>query len=526
MIKILPQTHLPKSLLLPLMLLLLLLQSSCSTTRSVPEGDYLFDSYEVQVNAEGNAEIPDESEIKLEMQEAVRPKPNGSFLGLKFGLYIHNWFGPTKKEKGLKYWFKNKLGEPPVLLSQVDTSRISNVMFNELHNRGYFGNDISIKTNLKKKKATVTWTANVVQPYTIRTLEFPQTDSLPIYQLIRETQANSLLQPGKPYNLQVMIAERQRINDYLKDRGYYYFSPDFILFKVDSTVAERKVDVYVRIKKDTPAKALQAYTLKDIYIYTNYSISDTAYAHDTIVYQGYYYIPSEEYMRAKHLLEAVFLEHGELYSRSDQRLTATRLTNLGIFKFVDIDYREDTAAAGENKLNVHIFLTQAMKKSLRLEAQAVTKTNNFAGPGFIASFRNRNAFRGSELLTVNLETSYEAQVGGQSTGLNSYELGVNTALNIPRFVAPIKVRNIRSEFAPTTRITLGFTFLNRVQFFQMNSYSGTYSYNWKPKRPVTHEVTPINLQYVQLGNTTTEFDSILQRNTFLRRSFEQQFILG
>jgi outer membrane protein assembly factor BamA len=129
-------------------------------------------------------------------------------------------------------------------------------------------------------------------------------------------------------------------------------------------------------------------------------------------------------------------------------------------------------------------------------------------------------------------------VGGRGSGtppegqkdlnqnLSSYELGVQASLTIPRIVSPFELRNLRTEFVPKTRIGLGFNFLNRVQYFQMNSFNASYSYNWRPKKEFTHDVTPINLQYVQLAKTTLAFDTLLAQNQFLRRSFEDQFIIG
>jgi outer membrane protein assembly factor BamA len=49
---------------------------------------------------------------------------------------------------------------------------------------------------------------------------------------------------------------------------------------------------------------------------------------------------------------------------------------------------------------------------------------------------------------------------------------------------------------------------------------------WEGNTYVTHELRPINIQYVSLGKTSDEFDQILDENPFLRRSFDQQFIAG
>jgi hypothetical protein len=46
-----------------------------------------------------------------------------------------------------------------------------------------------------------------------------------------------VLLKGDPYSLDVVKGERNRIDRDLKDKGFIYFSPDFLLLKAD-TVTE------------------------------------------------------------------------------------------------------------------------------------------------------------------------------------------------------------------------------------------------------------------------------------------------
>jgi hypothetical protein len=506
----------------------------CSSTKTVPEGDALFAGYDVKINDEGDSS--DRSgDLKTELSATVRPQPNASILGMRPKLWIYNAFY-TEKEKGLKNWIQNKIGEPPVLLSEVDTSSINDVMHARLHNRGYFYNTVVSDTTVKKKKATITWTATVQEPYRIRNIEYTKSDSLPIHAEIRKLQENSLLVKGKPYDLENMIAERARIDQALKNRGYFYFAPDMLIFSADTTVGNREVDVLLRLKHDMPSHALRPYKIDNIFINSNYTLNDSLSVSDTLRFEAYNYIPNENYVRAKHVVPGLFIMSDSVYSRRNHLLTVSRLSGLSAYKFVNLQYERDTVR--DDRLDAFIYMTPALKKSIRAEAQMVSKSNNLAGPGVTVSFRNRNAFRGSEMLTLDLTGRFENQVGGRRVvsgaeadpenpvGLNSYELGAQTTLTFPRLVAPFNLPNLRSAFVPKTRITLGYNFLNRVQFFQMNSFNASYGYNWRPKQTITHDLTPINLQYVRLGNQTDEFRRLLDANPFLRSSFEEQFIIG
>lgn len=518
--------------MLPLVLVLL---SGCNATKTVPEDDALFTGFTVTVKGEKDSSNRS-AEMETELSSTVRPEPNASILGWRPKLGIYNAFY-TEKEKGLKHWIMTKLGEPPVLLSEVDTGNVSTIMSSRLHNRGYFNNSVSSTTEVKKKKATINWTARVSEPYRLRNIKYTWHDSLQVQQQIEQTEPESLLKPGDPYDLSVMTQERVRIDASLKNKGYYFFSPDLLIYSVDTTVGNRQADVLLRLKTAASAQALKPYTLDDIYIFANYNLGDSLSVIDTLDYQGYHYIPNEDYVRARHLLDGVFLEQDSLYTRQEHLLTIKRLSGLSAYKFVNIDYEVDTAQS--NKLDAFVYLTPALRKSLRAEAQMVSKSNNFTGPGLNVSFRNRNTFRGSELLNVEFTGSFETLTGGTGTGdapegvedpndgnLTSYQLGVQTTLSIPRIVSPFNLRNLRTEFVPKTRIGLGFDLLSRVNYFRQNAYNASYGYSWRPQEKLTFDATPINLQYVRLANVSEAFDTLLADNPYLRRSFENQFIIG
>jgi hypothetical protein len=64
-----------------------------------------------------------------------------------------------------------------------------------------------------------------------------------------------------------------RIDARLKEKGFYYFAPDYLKVQVDSTVADHQVDLIVKVKKETPLLAQTQYRINDTYVYPNYSIN-------------------------------------------------------------------------------------------------------------------------------------------------------------------------------------------------------------------------------------------------------------
>jgi outer membrane protein assembly factor BamA len=199
---------------------------------------------------------------------------------------------------------------------------------------------------------------------------------------------------------------------------------------------------------------------------------------------------------------------------------------MGVFRYVNIKF-SDTLVNGEGRLNAYISMTPNQRRSLQVEMQAVTKSNNYTGPALTASFKNRNLFHGAELFLFNLNTNYETQYSGSQKGLNSYELGANTQLLIPKFIIPFfSLHNLSAEFVPHTKIDLGFRNVNRVQYFSMNAANFSYGYTWKETARKAHELNPVAVNFAKLRNTTKAFDDLLLQNPFLKKSFEEQFTIG
>ena len=62
----------------------------------------------------------------------------------------------------------------------------------------------------------------------------------------------SFLKAGDPFDLAVIKGERERIDAHLKEKGFYYFDPDFIIVQADTTIGNNKVNLFVKVKPETP----------------------------------------------------------------------------------------------------------------------------------------------------------------------------------------------------------------------------------------------------------------------------------
>ncbi|HYC30059.1 MAG TPA: hypothetical protein VEB42_14600, partial [Chitinophagaceae bacterium] len=89
----------------------------CQGTKHLPANEKLYTGATVDIQG-ADITARQRKLLKGELQGLTRPKPNSKLLGMRPKLAIYNMFRNAKK--GLFKNLRDKLGEPPVLLSQLD----------------------------------------------------------------------------------------------------------------------------------------------------------------------------------------------------------------------------------------------------------------------------------------------------------------------------------------------------------------------------------------------------------------------
>ena len=255
-------------------LIALLFIYGCSNTKYLPEGDMLYVGGEVKVK-DTIMSRKQRKALEKELEPLLRPKPNSKILGLRPKLWIYNIAGEPKKDRGFRYWLRNKVGEPPVLFSQVDLDYNADVLQNYAENKGYFKAITTADSTSRNRRAKALYEVTPKRQYTIRKVIYPgDSAATEIDSTVANIKRRTRLKKGQPYDLAVIKEERERIDQRLKNKGYYYFNPDYILVQVDSTVGKHQVDLIVKVKDDIPERARRVYTIDDIYVYPNYSLNN------------------------------------------------------------------------------------------------------------------------------------------------------------------------------------------------------------------------------------------------------------
>lgn len=499
----------------------------CSNTKYLPEGEMLYVGGEVTVE-DSIMSRGDRKEMERQLEDLLRPKPNGGFLGLKPKLYIYNLAGEPKKEKGIRHWLRTKVGEPPVLFSQVDLDYNADILQNFTENRGYFKTRTSADSISRNRRATAKYTIRPGKQWMIRNVKFPDSTASPLDSVINEVTRRSRLRPGRPYDLDIIKAERERIDARLKNKGYYFFNADNILVQVDSTVGKYQVDLIVKVKEETPARSRIPYKINDIVIYPNYALSRTG---DTVTfpatavqeYKDFTIIDSTNTFRPIIYDHTMFFHTGDWYSRKDHNLSLNRLVNLGTFKFVKNEFK--IANTPHPSLDAYYYMTPLPKKSIRFEILAKTNSANYNGSELNVNWSNRNAFKAAELLTITGFGGLEVQVAGQNQGYNVYRVGTEASLVWPRFITPIKIAD-SSAFVPRTRALVSYEYQNRARLYSLNSFRAQFGYLWKNSPQVEQQLNVTDINFVSPANVTEEYQERIRTMPALQRVIDKQLIFG
>lgn len=511
-------------------LLWALVFASCSNIKYLPQGEHLYVKGEVEIESDT---IPERFVAPLteSLEELLRPKPNMTILGLRPRLYAYNIAGEPRSERGLRSWLKNTVGEEPVLLSDVNRDYNENLLRNRLENLGFFNAEVTSDTTIRNRRATITYTADPKIIYRIDSVFYDVDSATALGKAIVQTRENSLLVADRRYSLDHIVSERERIDDELKNKGFYYFNPDYILVEVDSTLGNHLVNLFITVKAETPKRARTPYTINNIFIYPDYQQDARGGYPRTSTRRArsyadgrFYFVDPNRTFRAFSIARSMFFRKGQLYTRHNHNRTLNNLVGMNTFSFVRNDFVE-VDSAGVKKLDVYYYLTPMPKQGLRLELLGKT-AEVYNGFEINTNWTRRNFFRSGELFNLSVYGGFETQTGG-NVNLNSsfYRYGVEASLVFPRMIAPFDWSPTRN-YVPKTYFKTGYEFLNRRQAYTLNSMTFSFGYLWKEDAQKEHELDLAEVIYVQPRNVTEWYQSQIDSIPPLRHAIDPTFTFG
>jgi outer membrane protein insertion porin family len=510
---------------LSILLVLLSLLCSCSSTKGLKDSDKLFvgtntEFIDKQNISDRNALIRD---IKLSYLRSNTP----GLLNLKTGFY--NWFDSTGT-KGLKHSIKYKIGSEPVVFQKSMIIKTEKRLENLLVGSGYIKSTVSCDSISHKRKVKIKCDIRLNNRYKIDSVFYPK-DTLPISKVLRSMYSIDFLKPGQYVQRKNIIKDRDAFVEAAHNNGYPFVSNDDIVFVVDTTVGNHQVDIHMQIRPQTDSTKYNRYRYGAIYINPNFSLEDdlTTDTSNMINKENYYISEGYDFLSEKSLNKAIYIKEGIIYNKSRSTITSNRLLDYGLFKFVNVKTRVNP----NNTLDQFFNLTTFKMESLSGEIELNNRPGNFLGLVGKTSYVNKNLFRGAERFEISLSGGLETQFGAsnqnpgvQQPFINTSDVTLETSLTIPSIVMPFFTFKTFRNYIPKTYMSLGVNQQRRVGFYTVRSANAKYGFKWNESEYKSSFFVPVDLKWLVLSNTTTEFDSIINNDPRLALSLQTTLVLG
>lgn len=507
--------------------LLLLAASSCSVRRHLPAGTYLYNGATVTVNK--TADNPTSARtMRRTLHELSFPKKNKMIFGYPYKVGIWYLIGKTKRQTGLKYWLRNRLGEPPVLSTMVSLKANEENMVAFTENKGFFNTEVASTASFKGYKMDASYKVLLPRPYTVDSVRWSLDTGLLSKAILTDDGRDGYLKTPQQFDLDNIKAEAKRTDLVLKRKGFYYFSPDYIKSYIDTSAGNHTSHLFLSIKKETPDLARQPQYIKNIILFPNYTLlfppPDTNKTGLTY-YKGIYLRDTIKQFKEGTLVRSVTFKSGDLFNQDKHNETLNRYIKMGAFKFVKSRYEPAGDSAGHSLMNVYYYLTPLKKKTITAEIGAFTKSNSFTGTQVNVNWKNRNVFRGAEQLIVKTYGALETSSTDTLRKNNSWRLGAEVALVIPHFVIPFMVKET-NYYPPFTRFSLGYEYMRRQLLYTKNFFRFQYDLSWKERSGREHTLAPVSITYNNATAFSEEYLVKVNRYPVLQFANKPELILG
>ena len=487
---------------LPLWCMVALL-AACSATKFVPDESYLLEKVELKA---------DTKKFNVaSLEPYIRQKANSKWFSvfkIPLGTYALSGRDTTR-------WINRtlrKIGEEPVVYDTLQAQLSCNDLKLALQNMGYMNAEVDLTTRAKSKRLTAIYTLHPGTPFFINSVRYDIQDSVIARMLNLDNPDRQELKAGDPFTVTRLEEERKRITRILMDSGYYRFHKDFIQYGADSTAGQNQINLMLHLlpyrpNSGAPETLHPRYSIRNV----TFSSNDSAKIH----------------LRPRVLRRSTLIKTGDLFSATQLQRTYANFARMQAVRYTNIRFTE---APDTTLLDCDINISTNKPSSISFQPEG-TNTAGDLGAAASVTYENRNLFRGSELLSIQLRAAYEAITGLEGYQNKDYqEYGVETKLTFPRFVAPLLSRSFRRRSIATSELSLNWNLQNRPEFHR-RVFSTAWRYHWnEPRHHISYRYDFFDINYVYMPWISSRFkadylDNVTSRNAILRYNYEDLFIL-
>jgi outer membrane protein assembly factor BamA len=496
-------------------------------TKHVPDNKYLLSKVSVKV---------DNNKIKSkDIDKLVRQKPNKRILWFtRFHLALYNLSNAGDTGKFSKTF--RRIGEEPVIYDELLTGKTNKQIQIYLQNKGYYNSVVTDSVALKNKVAKVYYHIYSGIPYVINKINYNVEDSVILAMLIMDI-GNRQVNPGQLFDVDKMQDERMRIETLLKNRGYYNFTKESVYFEADSSLNNNSVNLLLGVKNFTYQNSEGAvvstphkkYKIRSVTVdYDTTGIDTLAYVKngylaDTMVNMIKFLTSKGLPIKPGIISHNIFIGPDQVYAIRNVENTYKGLSSLRTFKFINIQFEEANLSDSTGNLaylDCTIKLAIQKFQSYQTEVE-MTYTSGFGVAGNLV-YQHKNLFKGAEIFDLKLKGATEAVKKENAPEFkNTLELGIETKIQVPKFILPFKSEQFIKKYNPKTSMSLSYNYIVRPDYTHSIA-NATFGYIWKGNRYTTFIVNPVELNYVNLLGEPSAY--ITNLSDYLKNSFMDHMI--
>ena len=481
------------------------LLAGCAETKYVPDGQYLLDEVKVTVDSHNRDITP------TRMKSYVRQQANALWLSVaKLPLMTYSLSG-RDSTKWINRLLRN-MGEQPVLYDSAMAAQTCNDLQQMLRNNGYFDGRVELWTKTKGKKLKAIYKLYPGEPYYLGNVDYQIADEGIVSLLQLDNPKMWGLQTGQQFMADNLDRERKRITTLLNDKGYFRFHKDNITFLADTLSGSDEIDVTLMIHPYRQQKQTDT-------LHSRYRVA-------TVNFESGNHNDAVIHLRRGILNECSHIHTGDYYSATALRNTYNHFGRLGAVRYTNIAFTERP----DTSLLDCVIQVQTNKPSTLSFQPEGTNTAGDLGAAASLTYQNRNLFRGSENLSIQLRGAYEAIRGLEGYSNQDFvEYSLETRLQFPRFIVPFLSRQDRHYFNATSEVSLLYDLQNRPEFHR-RVVSAAWRYKWQQQnRRRQYQLDMLDLNYVFMPWISETFrtlylDDASSRNAILRYNYEDLFI--
>lgn len=464
--------------------------AACSTTKALPEGEYLLRSAKVVLDRK---EFPSSN-----LNSYISQRPNSYILGVNPLLYVYNW-GGVKDTWGGRFF--RSIGVEPVVFDPVGVEKSISNLENHLKYIGFYGSSVTSSVNYKKRKAYVTYYVHLGKRYQISSVDY----QIPSYGSFRQDfdadRPNIGIKPGMFLSESALEAEAERSSAYMRTKGYYGFNKSFYAFEADTLSHDGNAKVKVEIRDyalgDAPSSAAE---------HKKFTLGEVNISH-----------PQRLKIRRSVLENLNTLRPGMLYNEQEINTTYNRLSSVNMLSGVSIN----TTPVADDKVNCDISLRNSGLQAFKAQLEASVNSTGLMGISPQLNYSHKNIFHGGEVLNLGLKGNFQFKPGDNAY---STEVSVTGTIRFPKFLG-IPSRVFKGPNVPRTDLNLAFHYQDRPEY-KRTVISTALTYNGRIGKSIFYQLTPVRANITRIFNIDEDFWDKIVENLYMVAAYNNNFDLG